>query len=231
MSPPSFRPSIGHPFKCSSIEWHFAITCFVRLRVDMGKTPLLLLRNILHEHVLQPYMLRPSDPRLDAMPTHIHCRHGSRESLRISVLSRSVSFTIPSAIPVVQAYKSASAEHDLTDRCVRDHAERVALLQLHFSTACALASHGLPWPVAVCVHVHGLWEHQMASVKHFALGTPFKYRVMRCMLISSLSVGQRIMRAVSFTLYMMSCFLQAVHDVCALLASVQRLSHGCPAHG
>ena len=135
------------------------------------------------------------------MPTHIHCRHGSRESLRISVLSRSVSFTISSAIPVVQAYKSASAEHELTDRCVRDHAERVALLQLHFSTACALASHGLPWPVAVCVHVHGLWEYQMTSVKHFALGTPFKYRVMRCMLISSLSAGQRIMRAVSFTLH------------------------------
>ena len=59
----------------------------------------------------------------------------------------------------------------------------------------------------------------LTSIKHFALRTPFKYRVMRFMFISSLSVGHKIFRVVSCTLYMLCAFVVLQLD--------QRLSRGC----
>ena len=44
----------------------------------------------------------------------------------------------------------------------------------------------------------------LISIKHFAIGTPFKCLAMRFTFISSLSVGLMIFLAVSFTLYRMS---------------------------
>ena len=111
--------------------------------------------------------------------------------------------TIPSAIPVVRAYNSASAELKLTVCCVRDPCCEGCVSPLHNSAICAFACCWLTCPIAVCVHVHQLWECN-DSIRYFALGTHFKYLTIRFTFISSLSVGQMIFRAVSFTLFMMS---------------------------
>ena len=55
------------------------------------------------------------------------------------------------------------------------------------------------------------------SIKHFALGAPFRYLTIRFTFISSLSVGQRIFRAVSLTLYMMSACSWCLRDPNPLL--------------
>ena len=52
------------------------------------------------------------------------------------------------------------------------------------------------------------------SIRHFALGTPFWYLTMRFKFITSLSVGQVIFRAVSFTLYMMSARSWHMYNNC-----------------
>ena len=63
--------------------------------------------------------------------------------------------TISSAIPVVKAYNSASAELRLTVCCVRDHAVSVAFLLC--TTPPLVLLHVVAWP-AVCVHVPELWS-------------------------------------------------------------------------
>ena len=55
--------------------------CFVRLRIDTCKSRF----DILHGHGLQHTLVWMP------IPSQIDCRHGSRESLRIPVLSRGVS--------------------------------------------------------------------------------------------------------------------------------------------
>ena len=165
-SPLGFRPSIAHPFMCAPRVWHFVIDSALFDFVLTWERVACFLSTTSQTNMYfnLTCCVRPN-PRLDA-----HAFSHSLSTWFTRVTSYTSSFktcfvTIPSAIPVVQAYSSASAEHELTDRCVRDHAERVALHQLHFSTACALASHGLPWQVAVCAHVHGLWVYQMMSIK------------------------------------------------------------------
>ena len=111
--------------------------------------------------------------------------------------------TIPSEIPVVRACNSASAELKLCDCCVLDHVERVALhhcvtppvVLLH--VCCCLAQSLSVYTFANCGNV-------LISIKHFALWTPYKCCAMRFTFFSSLSEGQVIFLAVSFTLYMMS---------------------------
>ena len=103
--------------------------CFVRIRVHISKSSLLLLHDTfartcsatLHVASVLTHVWMP-------MPSNIDCRHGS-----LIVTSYPSSFkrclvTIHSAVPVVKAYSSASAELKLTDCCVRRHAERVSFL-------------------------------------------------------------------------------------------------------
>ena len=122
--------------------------------------------------------------------------------------------TIPSAIPVVTAYTSASAKLKLTVCCFRDHAVSVAF---HHCTTPPLVCPAQSLSVYTFTNFGGV----TISIKHFALGTPFKYLTIRFKFISSLSVGQVIVRAVSFT---------PVHDVCSFLAHVQQCSHNCSVH-
>ena len=131
-------------------------------------------------------------------PSQIDCRHGSRESHRILSYFKRGFVTITSAIPLVKAYSSASADlaNSLTVFLTMQRGLRFSTAQVHRLCACR--------SVAACVHVHGL-RSVTISIKHFAFGTPLKYRVMRFMFISSLSVGQKeVFRA---------GFLHAVHDV------------------
>ena len=129
--------------------------------------------------------------------------------------------TIPSSLPVVRAYSSASAELKLTDWCVRDHADNVASPHCATPPLVLLQVVGCP-AQSPSVYTFTDCGEVMISVRHIAPGAPFKYRVMRFMVISSLCSGTKDLSC---------CFLQTVHDVCSLLAHVQPLSHGCPAHG
>ena len=100
-----------------------------------------------------------------------------------------------------------------TDCCVRDQAERVAL------------SHctGPPFPILQVVRWPDTFTdcgNVMISLRHVAPETPFKFRVVRFTFISALEVGQRIFRAVSFTLCMMSARSWRMYN-----------SFPCPAHG
>ena len=111
--------------------------------------------------------------------------------------------TNPSEIPVVRAYNSASAELKLTDCCVLDQAERVALP--HCVTSPLVLLHDwccLAQSLSVYTFTNG--GLLLISIKRFALGTPFRYLAMRFTFISTLSVGHMILLAVSFILYMMS---------------------------
>ena len=108
--------------------------------------------------------------------------------------------TIPSAIPVVRAYNSASAELRLTVCCVRDHAVSVVFPHCRTPPACAFARRCLACPIAVCVHVHELWR---CNAFDQALCTWNAFQVPHDTLQVHL-VGQVIFRAVSLTLYMMS---------------------------
>ena len=119
--------------------------------------------------------------------------------------------TIPSANPSVTAYISASAKQKLTDCCVLDHAERVALL--HCVTQPLVLLHVKCSPAqSLSVYTFTNCGNVLSSIKRFALGTPFKCRAMRFIFSPSLSVGQRIF---------FCCFLHAVHDVSTLLDSIR----------
>ena len=141
----------------------------------MGKSRLLLLHDILHEHTLQQNMLRTS-PTLVWTPmlSNIDCRRGSRVSLRVPALSRD---TFPSAIPVVRAYSSASAELGLTDSCVRSHAEKVAFLHCTIPPLVLLQVMG--WLAqSLSVFAFTVFRNVMISITHFALGALFMQRVL-----------------------------------------------------
>ena len=121
--------------------------------------------------------------------------------------------TIPSAIPVVRAYHSASAELRLTVCCVRDHAVTVAFL--HCTTPSHVLLHVVSWPAQpLSVYTFTNFGGVTLSIRHFALGTPFRYLTIRLKFISSLSVGQVIFRAVSFTLYMLSARSKHMYNNC-----------------
>ena len=93
------------------------------------------------------------------LPSQLDCRHGSRESLSF----KRCFVTIPSDVPRVRAYNSASAEltqaRSLLCSC---QAERVALPHCVTPPLVLLqemgSGNGLSCPVAVCAHVHGLRE-------------------------------------------------------------------------
>ena len=111
--------------------------------------------------------------------------------------------TTQSAIPVVRAYNSASAELKLTVCCVRDHAVSVALP--HCTTPPLVLLHVVAWPAqSLSVYPFTNFGGVTISMRLFALGTPFKYLTIRFKFISSLSVRHVNFRAVSFTLYMTS---------------------------
>ena len=158
-----------------------------------------------HSHVSQHHVFS-FFPVLAWMPMLLQtdCRHDSRESLHVPILARDVFVTILSAIPVVRAFYSASAELRLTVSCVRDHAVSVAFP--HCTTPplvlfCTL----LAWPAqSLCVYTFMNFGGVTISIRYFALGTHFRYLTIRFKFISSLSVRQVIFRAVSLTLYMMS---------------------------
>ena len=176
--------------------------CFVRLRIDRGKSRLLLLHDILHD--CTSALIVASVPTLVSMPmpSQADCRHGFTRVTAYPNSFKRCFVTIPSVIPADKACSSASAELKLTDCCVRDDAERVACPHCTTPPLVPLQVMGCPvqsLPVYTFTHC----GREMISIKHVALGTPFKYRVMRFMLSSSPSVAQRIFRAVAFTLYMM----------------------------
>ena len=109
----------------------------------------------------------------------------------------------PFGILVVRACNSASAELKLTDCCVLDQAERVVLP--HCVTSPLVFLHVWCCPdQSLSVYTFTNGGNLFISIKHFAIGTPFKYLAIPFTFISSLSVGQVICLAVSFTLYMMS---------------------------
>ena len=70
----------------------------------------------------------------------------------------------------------------------------------------------------------------MISIKHFALGTPFRYLAMRFTVISSLSVGHMIFLGVSFMLYMMSARTWHMYNSCptAVLYTARPMSPARP---
>ena len=128
--------------------------------------------------------------------------------------------TTQSAIPVVRAYNSASAELKLTVCCVRDHAVSFALH--HCTTPPLVLLHVVAWPAqSLSVYTFTNFGGVTISMRLFALGTPFKHLTIRFKFISSLSVGHVNFRAV---------FLHAVNDVCSFLAHVQHFSHNCSVH-
>ena len=181
----------------------------------MDKSRLLLLHDILHEHVhassVTTFVQVPVLAQVD-------CRHGSRVSLRIPILSRGVSSPSLRQSQLSGHTVLLRRKLKLTDCRVRDLAERVALSQCTAPPFLFLQVAG--WPAqSLSVDTFTDCGNVMISIRHVAPETPFKFRVVRFTFISALEVGQRIF----------SCrFLHAVHDVCALLAHVQQLSHGCP---
>ena len=87
-------------------------------------------------------------------------------------LQEDVSSPFTSATPVVEAYNSGSAELELTVCCVRDHAVSVAFP--HCTTP------PLVWPAqSLSVYTFTNFGGVTISIKHFALGTPFKYLTIR----------------------------------------------------
>ena len=121
------------------------------------------------------------------------CRLTSAWFMRITSCPNSCQrcfVTIPSAIPVVRAYNSASAELRLTVCCVRDYAVSVLL-------------HVVAWLAqSLSVYTFTNFGGVTISTRHFALGTPF-----RCLAIRTLG------RTGNFS----CCLLHAVHDVCSFL--------------
>ena len=103
----------------------------------------------------------------------------------------------------IKAYNSVSAELKHNDCCVLDQTERVAFPHcvppplVLFHVCCCPAQ-------SLSVYTFTNGGNLLISIKHFALGTPFNFLATRFTFISSLSVGQMISLAVSFTLYMMS---------------------------
>ena len=155
------------------------------------------------------------------MPSRIGCRHGSRVSLRIPVLSRyALFYHHPFGNSSCQSARSASAELKLTDCCVLDQTERVVLSHcvnpprvLWYVWRCLAQS--------VCAHVHerresvdldqSLCDRDTLQVSHDALHVHLV--------------------ALSGAHDLSCCSLHAVHCVSTLLAHVQQLSHGCSVHG
>ena len=161
-------PSIAHPFMCAPKVWHFVIDSALFDFVLTWERVACFLSTTSQTKMYfnnRACCVRPN-PRLDAHAfSLIHCRHGSRESPRTPALSRRVSS------PSLRQFQWS--KHTILLRWSTSSLTVVfvtmqkgfALPQLHCSTACALASHGLPWQVAVCAHVHGLWVYQMMSIK------------------------------------------------------------------
>ena len=101
---------------------HHHQICFVRLRVHMGECRVLLVRDVLREHAPHHDVCHTPQPLLCRLTVDV-----VREDHLVSKLARERHFdAMPSATPVVRTCSSASAELNLTDCCVLDHAESVA---------------------------------------------------------------------------------------------------------
>ena len=151
------------------------------------------------------------------MPSQIDCRHGSRESLHVPVLSRDDSS------PSLRQFQFSGRKSLLRQNSSSltgvflDHAGRVSS-PLRNSTACPHARQVLSCPLAVCVHVHELRE--CVDLNHrLCIGDTFQ--------VSCDAVHVHLV-AFSGTEGLSCCFFRAVHDVSTLLEHVQQLSHGCP---
>ena len=153
--------------------------CRVRILIDIrqvsfASSPTTSCRNM---HFNITCFNRPN-PRLDA---HAFADRLSIWFTRVASCPSSFKWcvvTIPSATPVVRAYNSAAAKLQLTDCCVLEHAERVALL--HCVTPPLVLLHVKCCPAqsqSVCTFTN--CRNVLILIKHFALQTPFKYRAMR----------------------------------------------------
>ena len=128
--------------------------------------------------------------------------------------------TIPLATPVVKAYSSASAELKLTVCCVRDHAVSVAFL--HCTTPPLVLLHVVACPAqSLSVYMFTNFGGVMISIRLFCTRSAFQvsYNTLQIHLV-----------ALGWTCKFSCCFLQAVHDVCSLLAHVQQFRHNCSVH-
>ena len=144
------------------------------------------------------------------MPSQIDCRHGSRESLHVPVLSRDISS--PSLLQFQLSRRAILLRQNSSSvTAVFLTMQTESRFPLRNSTACTLEHSMLSCPIAVCVHVHVLWECVDLD-QTLCIGTPIKYRSIRFTFISSLSLGQVVFLVVSFTLLMMSARLDGNAD-------------------
>ena len=186
--------------------------CFVRLHGDTLQIRVPFLHNVLRKQTFQQVVFRPSQtsfgcPRFRGLIVNF-----TRVILLPSSLMRCF-MTMPSTIPDV--YSSASAALKLADCCVRHHAAKFALLRRR--TPPLALSHV---PVAVCVHIHGLWECDDVDIT-LRTWDPFTHLMTGFMRISSLSVGCKIFHDICFTL---------LQKLSSFLAHAQQLSRWCPFH-
>ena len=110
---------------------------------------------------------------------------------------------IPSAIPFVKAYNSASAELKLTACCVRDHAVSVAFP--HCAIPPLVLLHVVAWPAqSLSVYTFTNFGGVTISIRVFCTSNAFQVPH-NTLQIHLVSLGWTcFLRAVSFTLYMMS---------------------------
>ena len=142
--------------------------CFGLPRVDVCEIRQHLLHCVLHKHVFQHHVFHSSQSSLGCP---CFCRLTSTWFMRITSCPNSCQrcfVTIPSAIPVVKAYNSASAELRLTVCCVRDYAVSVFL-------------HVVAWLAqSLSVYTFTNFGGVTISTRHFALGTAFRYLTLLC---------------------------------------------------
>ena len=160
--------------------------CLVRIRVDIGKC------------------------RFASSPRHLaHMFHPTQPSFGFTRVT-----SCPSSSK--RCFVTIPSELKLTDCCVLDHAERVALPHcvtlplVLLRVSCCFAQSLSVYTFAFCANV-------LISIKHFALGTIFQV---------SCDVLHVHLVALSGTGDFSCCLVHAVHNVNTLLAHVQQLSHG-----
>ena len=125
--------------------------CFVRIRVHMSKSRLLLLHDIF---VLQHDMISSVLTHV-WMPTVDMVHDGHFVSQFIQQMFRHHPFG-NSCCQSIQFCVGGTEAHRLL---CSSPCRKGFVSSSHNFTACALVSHGLPCSVAVCVHVQGLRKH------------------------------------------------------------------------
>ena len=130
-------------------------TCCVRFRVDIGKDRSLLLLDILHEHVLQHYTLHPPQPSFRCPRFRRLTVDMVHESHLLSQFVQEMFGHHPFVTTRCQGIQFCFGG---TQAHSRDRADNLAFHHCTTPPLVLLQVMGLPCPVAVCVHVHGLRE-------------------------------------------------------------------------